>query len=129
ESVSETTALFWLFGRHLLLLLALLLVHMLSCYAKVIVVLEDRASALLALVSAAGFCLRRLGRALGHLLLVALLGVAVVAAWSVLDGAFETTGYKTQLVSLLLSQALVFGLIALRLSLYAGQIALYRGEP
>jgi len=129
ESVSESTALAWLFGRHLLLLLALLLVHMLSCYAKVIVVLEDRASPLLALVSATGFCLRHLGKAFGHLLLVALLAVALVAGWSVLDGAFETTGYKTQLVGLALSQVLVFGLIAVRLSLYAGQISLYRGLP
>jgi hypothetical protein len=129
EAVSETTALAWLFGRHLLLLAALLLVQLLSSYAKVIVVLEERRSALLALVSAAGFCLRNLRRAFGHALLIALLGVTLVAAWSALDGAFETTGYKTQLVALALSQGLVLGLIGLRLSLYAGQIALYRALP
>jgi hypothetical protein len=79
ESVSETTALAWLFGRHLLLLLALLLVHLLSCYARVIVVLEERRSALLALLSSAGFCLRNLGKAFGHLLVLALLAVLLVA--------------------------------------------------
>lgn len=129
ESVSETTALAWLFGRYLLLLLVLLLVHTLSGYAKVIVVLEERRSALLALLSAAAFCLRNLGKAFGHVLAVVLLGVLLVAAWSVLDGAVQITGYKTQLVGLGLSQALVFGLIGLRLSLYAGQIALYRSLP
>lgn len=129
EAVSEDTALVWLFGRHALLLLGILAVHLLSCYAKLIVVLEERRSALLAFLSAIGFCFRNLRRAFGHLLAVALLGVLLVALWSVLDGAWHTTGYKTQLVSLALSQALVFGLIGLRLSLYAGQIALYRALP
>jgi hypothetical protein len=129
EAVSESTALGWLFGRQVLLLLALILVQTLSGYAKVILVLEERRSALLALLSAAGFCWRNLAKALGHVVVVGLLGVALVAVWSVLGGAFETTGYKTQILSLALSQALVFGLIALRLSLYAGQIALYRGSP
>jgi hypothetical protein len=129
EAVSETTALAWVLGRHVLLLLALLLVQALSSYAKLIVVLEDRRSALLALLSAAVFCWRHLARTLGHVVVVGLLGVGLVAAWSFLDGAFETTGYKTQILGLALSQALVFGLIALRLSLYAGQIALYRETP
>jgi len=129
ECVSETTALAWLFGRHLLLLAALLVVFLLSCYAKVIVVLEDRRSAFLALLTAAGFCLRNLRKVLGHVSLVALLAAVLIAAWHAVDGAFGTTGYKTQLVSLALSQALVFGLIALRLSLYAGQIGLYRSLP
>jgi hypothetical protein len=129
EAASETTALVWLFGRHLLLLAGLLLVQLLSSYAKAIVVLEERRSALLALVSAAGFCLRNLRRVFGHAVLVALLGMLLIGAWSLLDGGFETTGYKTQLVSLLLAQGLMFGLIGLRLSLYAGQISLYRALP
>jgi len=129
ESVSEATALSWLFGRHLLLLLGLLALSTLSSYAKVILVLEERRSALLALVSALGFGLRHLGRVVGHVLAMALLGVLCLAAWSALDSSFETTGYKTQLVSMLLSQALVGSLIGLRVALYAGQIGLYRALP
>ena len=56
EAVSERTAMVWMLGRHLLLLLALLAVSMVSSYARTLIVLEERSSAVLA------FALR--GRAL-----------------------------------------------------------------
>lgn len=128
ESVSENAATAWALGRHALLLLALLLVNMLSTYAKAIVVLEERSSAILAWVSAIGFCVANAVKTIGHYLLVVLLGALLLASWHAVDGAFETTGYKTQLFTLLLMQALVFGRIALRLSLLAGALALYRRQ-
>ena len=100
--------------------------HLLSSYAKVIVVTEERASALLAWVSAVGFCLRRAPQVLGHYLVMILLGVAVLSLWARLDGLWATTGYKTQLVTLVLLQALVIARIKLRLALLAGQTALFR---
>ena len=126
ESVSESGAMAWLLGRHALLLLALLFVHLVSSYAKVITVLEERSSALLAMLSSLSFCLRHLLRAAGQYLVVALLGLALLALWHALDSAWTTTGYKTQLVTLLLAEALVLGRIALRLGLLGGQLALYR---
>jgi hypothetical protein len=126
ESVSETTALAWAFGRHLLLLLVLLLVNLVSGYAKAIVVVEERASALLAWVSALGFCLRRAPAVLGQYFGVALLTVVALWLWTSLDSLFVTTGYKTQLLALLLMQAFVLARIALRMALLAGQTALYR---
>jgi hypothetical protein len=129
EAASESTALAFTFGRNAVLLLALLLVSLLSGYTKLIVVLEDRKSALLAALSAFGFCLRHLRKTFGHLLLLAVSAVLLVALWSTLDGAFETTGYKTQILALLLSQGLVAGLIGLRVALAAGQIALFRSLP
>jgi hypothetical protein len=126
ESVSENAALAWVFGRHALLLIALLLVNLVSSYAKVILVLEERSSALLAVLSAAGFCVANPLRTLGHYLSLAALGIGLTAAWSVLDGAWSVTGYKTQAVALLLGEGLVLGRIALRLALLAGQMALYR---
>lgn len=126
ESVSETTALAWAFGRHLLLLFALLLLSLLSGYAKVIVVTEERSSALLAWVSAAGFCLRRAPAVLGHAIAILLLSLLAVALWSRLDASFATTGYWTQLPALFLMQGLVATRIALRLGLLAGQTALWR---
>lgn len=127
EAVSESAAQAWLLGRHAVLLLALLLVHLVSSYARVIIVLEDRASALLALLSAAAFCLRNALRAAGHLLAVVAAGTAVVALWAFLDGHWTTTGYKTQAVALVLAQGLILARILLRLALWAGQIDLYRG--
>jgi hypothetical protein len=126
EAVSENTALAWMFGRHALLLLAVLFVGMVSSYAKVIVVVEERSSALLAFLSSASFCARHLLRAFGHYLSIVLLGVLLLLVWSVLDGAWSTVGYKTQLVTLVLAQALVAGRIGLRLALLAGQVDLYR---
>jgi hypothetical protein len=128
EAVSERTALAFSFSHHLVLLLALLALNMVSSYAKVILVLEERSSALLAWVSALSFCAGRLLRALGHYLAVALLGALLLAAWSLVDGAWRTTGYRSQLVALLLMQALLYGRLFLRVSLLGGMMALYRAE-
>lgn len=126
EAVSENTALALLFGRHALLLLALLFVHLLAGYAKAIIVVEERSSALLALVSSLGFCLRNLGRTVGHYAAVAGLALLLAAAWAAADAAWPASGYRTQLVSLALAQALVAGRIFLRLALMGGQVAVYR---
>jgi hypothetical protein len=128
EAVSENAAMAIALGRHALLLLALLLVNMLSSLAKVLVVLEERSSAILAWLSALGFCAANLVKTAGHYFAVVLLGFVLLLIWSGLDGLVATTGYKTQLVTLLLAQGLVLGRIALRLSIFAGQIALYRKQ-
>jgi hypothetical protein len=126
ESVSETSAMTWLLGRHALLLLALFFVNLVSGYAKAIVVVEERSSAILAFVSALSFCGRSVARTFGHYLAVALLGVALVAFWRLLDGAYVTTGYKTQLLTFALFQLFVLARVALRVMLMGGQLALYR---
>jgi hypothetical protein len=128
EAVSESTATAWALSRHALLLFALLLINMLSSLAKVIVVLEDRSSALLAWLSALGFCAANLWKTAGHYFSLVALSVLLLAAWAAFDARLATTGYKSQLLALLLAQALMAGRIALRLSLFAGQIALYRRQ-
>lgn len=126
ESVSERTSVVWLIGRHALLLAALLFIHLVSSYARLITVLEERSSALLAVFSALAFCLRHLLRTVGQYALVALAGVVLLGLWYAVDSAWGTTGYKTQIVTLLLAQSLMLARITLRLGLAAGQIALYR---
>jgi hypothetical protein len=126
EAVSGRTALAWTVGHNLGLLLALLFLHMVSCYAKVIVVLEERSSAILAYLSALSFCLSRLFSTFGHYVAVALMGVGLLAVWHALASPWATVGYRTQLVWLVLAQALVLGRLALRLALWGGQLALYR---
>jgi hypothetical protein len=126
ESVSERAAMVWMLGRHLALLLALMAVSMVSAYARTLIVLEERSSALLALLSAAALCLAHFARTFGHVLLMAALGLAGLAAWSVLDAHWQTTGYKTQVVTLVLLEALVFLRIFLRVATAGGQVALAR---
>ena len=60
EAATETAALAWSFGQKGLLLLGIFFVHMLSCYAKVVTVVEERQSAALAFLSSIGFCLSHL---------------------------------------------------------------------
>lgn len=128
EAVSENTAMAISLSRHALLLLLLLLVNVLSSLAKVIVVLEERSSALFAWLSAVGYLASHAGRTLGHYFALVAAGALLLLAWAALDARLVTTGYRTQLVALLLAQALLAGRIALRLSLFAGQIALLRNR-
>jgi hypothetical protein len=128
ESLSEATALVWLFGRHALLFLGLLFVHAVSSFAKVAIVLEERSSAFLAFLTSLGFTLRNLGAVAGQYAAAGLAGGLAVALWSVLDTRWVTTGYKTQVVTLVLFQALLVARIGLRLSLLAAQTALFRAR-
>jgi hypothetical protein len=127
EAVSETTAMGLLLGRHLALLLAILAVHMISSYAKIVIVVEERRSAAMAYLTALGFCLSRPLRTIGHYLGMPLLAALLVAAFLLLDGRFEPTGFRTQLVTLGLCQAMLMGRIGLRLALLGGQTALFQG--
>jgi hypothetical protein len=126
ESVSERTAIVWLVGRHLALLLALLAVHMVSSYAKVLVVLEERSSALLALLSAAALCVGHFFKTFGHVLAMTALSILALGLWSWLDAHWETVGYRSQLVTFALLEALVFARLFLRVAVLGGQVTLAR---
>ena len=129
DAVSERAAMAWSLGRHAALLLAILFLNMVNGYAKVMIVVEERSSALLAWVSAFSFCLRRLLRAGGHYALVAVAAVLLLMVWKLLDGAWTTTGYVTQFFTLLLFQLFLFARLFLRVGLLGGQLALYRAQP
>jgi hypothetical protein len=129
ETVSETAALAWLFGRHALLLLGILFIHALSSFAKVAIVLEERSSAVLAFLTSLGVTLGNLGRVAGQYLVWGLAGVVGLALWAAFDDRFVTTGYKSQLVTLVLFQAVIVFRITLRLVLLAAQVSLYRARP
>ncbi len=128
DAVSERTALALTLGRRAALLLALLLLHMLSSYAKVVLVREERPSALLAYLSSVGFCLRHLGAALGQYLALGTLALALLGLFAVADAHLAVDGWRTQLVALALFQAFLAGQIALRLGLLASQLALHRAH-
>jgi hypothetical protein len=124
EAVSERTALALGFGRRALLLVGLVLVHMLSSHAKVLVVREERLSAVGAMLSSVAFCARRLPAALGQYALVGLAGGVLLAAFAFLDARLAVSGFRTQVAALALFEAFVGGRIALRLGLLASQLEL-----
>jgi hypothetical protein len=129
EAVSGRTALYWTVGRNAVLLLMLLFLNMVAAYAKIVVVVEERSSAILAYLSALSFCSSRLLTTLGHYLALVLCGAILVVAWHALDSRWDAVGYKTQLLSLLLAQSLVLARIGLRVAMWGGQLALYRRSP
>jgi hypothetical protein len=126
EAVSERTAIALTLGRHALLLLALVLVHMVSSYAKVLVVCEERLSAVLAFLSSLGFCARHFLAAVGQYAVVFALGVALLFLFGALDARLAVVGWKSQLVALVLFQLFVAARVALRLGLLASQVELQR---
>lgn len=126
EAVSGGTALCWTVGHNLVLLLGIFFLHMVSSYAKVIVVVEERSSAILAYLSSLSFCLANARKSFGHYLAMALFGALLVILWQALDGHWDAVGYKTQLVTLLMAEGFMLARIGLRLALLGGQVALYR---
>jgi hypothetical protein len=128
EAVSERTAIAFTLGRHAVLLLALVLVQMVSSHAKVLVVREERLSAVLAFLSSLGFCARNFLSALGQYFVVGVLGIGLVALFGVLDGRLTVVGWRSQLVALVLFEAVVAARIALRLGLLASQVELQQAR-
>jgi len=128
EAVSGRTALVLTLGRYALLLIALLLVHMVFSHARVLMVREERLSALLATLSSLGFCARRLLPAFGQYVALAAVAVALVAVFAIADSWLTVIGYRSQLVALVLFEAFVAARIALRLWLVASQLELQRAH-
>jgi hypothetical protein len=124
EAVSERTALALSLGRRAVLLLGLVLVHMVSSHAKVLVVREERLSAVAAVLSSAAFCVRRLLSAFGQYVAVGLAGALLLAAFAFVDARLSASGFRSQLLALALFEAFVASRIALRLGLLASQLEL-----
>lgn len=124
EAVSGATAAALVLGRHALLLIALVAVHMVASHARVMVVREERLSAGLAFLSSVGFCARNLPAALGQYLAVGAGGALLLALFGALDARLAVVGWRTQLVAFLLFEAVVAARIALRLGLLAAQVEL-----
>lgn len=128
EAVSERTALALTLGARASLLLALLLVHMVASYAKVILVTHERRSARLAFVSSLGFCARHPLAALAQYAAVLGTGLGILVLLSLADARLSVVGWKTQMVALALFQAWMVARIALRLGLLATQLEWHRAQ-
>jgi hypothetical protein len=126
EAVSETTAAGWLAGRHAAMLLALALLHVVGTCARVIIVLEERSSATLAVLSAVGFVITHLFATIVITAAIGVLGLAALWIWQAFDQAWTTTGFRSQLLTLLVMQALVLARILLRVAFAGAFIDLYR---
>jgi hypothetical protein len=125
NSVSVPGAIAWQMGRYALLFAGLLFVNLVSSYARIIVVVEERLSAVLAFLSSLSFCLGNLLHTAGHYLVMALMSIGLTAIWALAGRQWPATGDAILAVGLLLAEGLVLGRIALCLALMGGQVALY----
>jgi hypothetical protein len=90
----------------------------------VLVVREERLSAVLALASSAGLCLRRFASAFGQYAVVFLFALVLLAVFAFVDARLAVTGYRTQLLAFVFFELFVAARIALRLGLLASQLEL-----
>ncbi len=128
EAVSERTAVAWLFGRHALLLAALGFLHVVGTTARVVTVVEERRSAVLAVLSALAFLFGNLGAATAVAAAMAALSLGALVLWLAFDGAWAAAGYASLGLTVLLMQALVLARIWLRLALAGALLDLYRSR-
>jgi hypothetical protein len=89
-------------------------------------VLEDRSSAVLALLHAARFCLAHPLRTAGHYFSIVILGAVGLWAYLAVSGSFEPRGYRTIALAFVVGQAFIAFRLGLRLALAGGQIHLRR---
>jgi hypothetical protein len=121
-TTSETAALLLGFLAHALLLLLLLFVSTVTSYARVIVVAEERRSAVLAYLSAVAFaCGRNFPAAFGHTLVMATLVALLALGWARGDALAEPI-FPAVVV---LGQLVVAARIGLKLATLAGRYALF----
>lgn len=126
EAVSEKTGMAWSLGRHAALLLAIVFLHVVGTYARVIIVLEERQSAILAVLSGLAFALRRILATIVVAIAIGTLGLAALWIWLAFDAAWTTTGFKSQILTLLVMQALVLSRIVVRVAFAGALMDLYR---
>ena len=128
EAVSESTAAGWLLGHHAAMLLALVFLHVVGTYARVIIVLEERSSATLAVLSGFAFAVSRLASTIVITAALGALGLAALWMWQAFDQAWMTTGFRSQILTLLMMQALVLARILLRVAFAGALMDLYRRD-
>jgi hypothetical protein len=96
-------------------------------YARIRIVVEDRRSALGALVAGARFLRRRRGAALGLYLLNGAAFVVLVLLYAVISPGAPRAGWRTW-AALLAGELYILGRHYLKLLFYASEVSLFQGS-
>lgn len=126
DVTSETTVLIWVLVGAAGVVTLLILVRMLFDLAKVMAVLEDRHGMLVTLWAALRVLVTRPWSFLGLYLGLGLAWLLLLGLYALLAPNAGPTGWLGLVLALLLAQAVLAAKIGLRLSLLAGEMALYR---
>lgn len=127
DVTSERTAALTRVAGYLLFGGALVFFNVIFDYARVRIVVEDRRSAIGAIVAGARFVRRHLACVASLYLLNGLAFVALIGLYALLSRVAPTSGIRMWLV-LLLGQAYIGGRHYLKLQFYASQTALFQSE-
>ena len=126
----EKTVLIYYLAAAVLVIAMLALVRMISDYAKVAMIVEDRRSALLAAWRGLRFVLGQPFRTSGLVLLVAAAGAAVLGVYSWVSPGVGQSSWLTVVAAFLVGQFFLIVRLGLRLTLLGGEIELYeRSTP
>ena len=123
---AERSAFAYRVALYLLFAAALLMVNVIFDYAKIRMVVEDRRSAIGALVSSVRFIRRQPGAAFGLYLLNTLVFLLVLALYFL--AAPGAAGGATAWLALLIGQVYIVLRVMVRLMFAASQIALFQGR-
>lgn len=126
DVTSERAVLAWVLVGAAVLVLALVVVRLVFDYAKVMTVVEDRRGMLLAAWSGLRFVAGNPGRVLGLYLGMALLGALLLLVYAFLAPTAGPASWVGLVLAFLLAQLVPAAKLGLRISLLAGEMALYR---
>ena len=123
----ERQAFMWRLGLYTLFGALLVMANVIVDYAKIRTVVEDRRSAIGALLAALAFIRRRPGRVIGLYALNALTFVTLLAVWAVAAPGASGGGGAIWL-GLVVGQIYVLGRLLLKLQFIASQTALFQAS-
>jgi hypothetical protein len=126
DVTEETTAMWATLGVYAVTALILVTVRACFDYAKIAIVVEDRSSALSSALRGIGFVVKHPVRSLGLVLLMVLITAIPLALYVVLRPSVVTPSWLGVAYAILIGQAWILSRMALRLTLVAGQTALYQ---
>jgi len=124
---AERSAFWWQLAFYAVFGLLILAVNVVVDYAKIRMVVEDRRSAVGALLAALRFVARRPGRVIGLYLLNSLVFLLLVAAWSAAAPGVGGTGVGMWL-ALVVGQIYLLARFAIKLHFLASQTALFQAS-
>jgi len=126
NDASEMTPFIYYVVKNAAVLLLLGVLAMCFDYAKVRIVVEDRASAFGALARGAGFALKHFASTASLYLLLAVIGALLIAVLTLVDRWIPQSSYWTVLLVFLLQQLYMAGRFWLKATTYAAETDLFQ---
>ncbi len=97
-------------------------------YAKIRMVVDDRMSALFASWAGVTFVFKHFFSTSGLYIFLSLVGVVLIVAYALIEGAIAQTGYWSILLVFLIQQLYILARLCLKATFYAAQTQLYQAK-